>query len=64
MYGLSDEGAEKVASEALDTLMTQSEKYCTTKAFEITMKYSGGKWQIYLPDDLFYAICGGFETAE
>ena len=56
--------AEKVASEALDTLMTQSEKYCTTKAFEITMKYSGGKWQIYLPDDLFYAICGGFETAE
>ena len=63
-YSLTDEGAEKVASEALDILMENQEKYLSTRSFDIKLKYSQGKWLIDLPDELFYAICGGFELSE
>ncbi len=58
---LTDSGAEKIAEEALDDLMKNSEKYCSTKTFDITLKYSGGKWLISLTDELFEAISGGFD---
>lgn len=60
-YLLSDAGAEKVAAEALDQLMNDRGKYCSTKKFDLHLKYSGSKWLITLPDELFYAICGGFD---
>ncbi len=60
-WSLSDEGAEKVAAEALDSIMSNSGKYCSTKTYDLSLKYSGGKWLIDLPDELFSAICGGFE---
>ncbi len=59
---LTDEGAEKIAAEALDSLMATPEKYYSTKTFKMRMKYSFGKWLIYMTDDLFEAISGGFET--
>lgn len=63
-YELSDEGAVNVAAEALDSLLQSSDNYRSTKTYEIAMKYSGGKWQIILPEELFYAICGGFDLSE
>jgi hypothetical protein len=63
-YSLSDEGAEKVAAEALDSLMKEADKYRSTRSFDIVLKYSNGKWLIDLPDELFYAICGGFDLSE
>ena len=63
-YSLSDEGAEKVAAEALDSLMNEAEKYRSTRSFDICLKYSNGKWLVDLPDELFYAICGGFDLPE
>ena len=63
-YTLSDEGAEKVAAEALDSLMTSSEKYCSTRTYDINLKYGNGKWLINLPEDLFSAICGGFDISD
>ena len=61
---LTDEGAEKIAAEALDSLMTNTEKYYTTKTFDIKMKYVSGKWLILMTDDLFDAISGGFDSAQ
>ena len=62
-FSLSDEGAEKVAAEALDRIMTESQKYYTTKTFDLKLKYNEGKWLIDLSDELFFAICGGFDIA-
>lgn len=59
---LTDEGAEKIAAEALDELMSTPEKYCSTNTFNVTLKYGGGKWLICLSDYLFEAICGGFDS--
>ena len=44
--------------------MENQEKYLSTRSFDIKLKYSQGKWLIDLPDELFYAICGGFELSE
>ena len=61
---LTDDGAEKIAAEALDELMKDSEKYCTSKTFDIKLKYNGSKWLISITDDLFYAISGGFDLED
>ena len=59
---LTDEGAEKTAADALDLLMSSPEKYYATKTFDLNLKYSGNKWLIYMTEELFDAISGGFDA--
>ena len=61
---LTDEGAEKIAVEALDQLMTDPDKYCSAKTYDIILKYQSGQWLISITDDLFDAICGGFSLED
>lgn len=61
---LTDEGAELVAIESLDYIMTSPEKYYTTKNFRIEMKYSQKSWHILINDELFEAIVGKYNVTE
>ncbi len=61
---LTDEGAELVAEEALDAIMTKNpEQYYTSATFRIQMKYQNKTWIILMNNDLFEAISGKFNVA-
>ena len=62
---LTDEGANLVAEEALDSVMKKNpEKYYTSETFDIRMKYQNGKWIILIDNELFEAISGKFSQTE
>lgn len=57
---LTDEGAQSVAIEALNSIMTQPEKYYSVNTFNVQMRYQGNSWEILITDDLFDAIAGKY----
>lgn len=60
-WELTDKGAEMVASEALDKLLSDNpEPYYTTRTFRIRLKYQDRAWHILMDNDLFDAISGQF----
>lgn len=61
---ITDEGAKKIAEEALNSVMETPEKYYASEFFTIRLQYSGSRWLIHLSDELFNAICGGFTVEE
>ena len=61
---LTDEGAKKIAAEVLDAMMTKPEKYYSTNTYDIQLRYNSYKWLVYIPDDLFDAICGNYESVK
>lgn len=61
---LTDSGAQKIAAEVLDRLMSEPEKYYSTQIFDVSLKYNSYKWLVYIPDDLFEAISGKYQSAE
>ncbi len=62
---LTDEGAELVAQEALDSIMKKNpQKYYATQTFHIEMKYQKKAWIIMIDNDLFEAISGKFSSRQ
>lgn len=62
---LTDEGAELVAQEALDSIMKKNpQKYYATQTFHIEMKYQKKTWIIMIDNDLFEAISGKFSSRQ
>lgn len=59
---LTDEGAQSVAAEALDNLMTQPYQYYSADTFHIRLKYQGHSWKILMTDELFEAIAGKYSA--
>lgn len=59
---LTDEGAQAVAVEALDSLMTEPEQYYSAATFHLQLNYQGGSWKILMTDELFEAIAGKYSA--
>lgn len=57
---LTSDGAQAVAVEALDSIMSDPEQYYTTDAYEISLKLEGNSWKILMTDELFDAIAGKY----
>lgn len=57
---LTEDGARKVAAEALDLIMHEPEKYCATRVFSVELRYKDRAWKIVMDDDLFEAIAGSY----
>lgn len=57
---LTGEGAQSVAVEALDGLMTEPYPYYSVTTFHIRLKYQGQSWKIIMTDELFQAIAGKY----
>lgn len=59
---LTDEGAQMVVIEALDSLMTEPYPYYSAATFHIRLKYQGQSWKIIMTDELFQAIAGKYSA--
>ncbi|MBQ5545063.1 MAG: hypothetical protein IIU00_05230 [Clostridia bacterium] len=61
---LTEEGAQAVAAEALDSLMTAPDAYYASDIYDITLTLEGSKWKIQMTDELFDAIVGRYNPVD
>ncbi|MBQ1555912.1 MAG: hypothetical protein IIZ68_10750, partial [Clostridia bacterium] len=61
---LTEEGAQAVAAEALDRLMTAPDAYYASDIYDITLTLEGSKWKIQMTDELFDAIVGRYNPVD